>query len=131
MTSRASRAGRARRAGSTATTLVRPKRSFALLAWLLGSSVIVLLVLLVLFFSDVPLGQGYFILRYSPVADWRLERTMSLILVVGSLACGAVWALAHRHIRSYQVTGLVLLALAAVGAALWIPLGPPKPLNQL
>src|SRR4051794_23485211 len=102
MTSRASRAGRARRDGGSAQTikLVRPPRSFALAAFLFGSAAVLLLALFVLFLSGVPLGQGYFILRYSPVAEWRLERTMPLVLVGESLICGAVWTLAHRHLRS-------------------------------
>jgi hypothetical protein len=102
-----------------------------LAAFLFGSAAVVLLTLLVLFLSDVPLGQGYFILRYSPVAEWRLERTIPLVLVVESLACGAVWTLAHRHFRSYVLAGWVLLIIASAGAAAWIWWGPPKPLNQM
>jgi hypothetical protein len=133
MTSRASRAGRARRGGGStqSITSARPERSFAVAALLFGSATLVLLTLFVLFLSDVPLGQGYFLLRYSPVAEWRLERTMPLVLVVESLACGAVWTLAHRHLRSYVVTGLILLVMASVGAAAWIWWGPPRPLNQM
>jgi hypothetical protein len=133
MTSRASRAGRARRGGGSAPsiTLIQPKRSFVLGAILFGSAALVLLALLVLFLSDVPLGQGYFLVRYSPLAEWRLERTLPLVLVVESLICGAVWTLAHRHLRSYVFAGLVLLVIASVGAAAWIGWGPPKPLNQM
>src|SRR5689334_24381354 len=120
MTSRASRAGRARRAGSAQTIpLLRPKRSFALEAWLIGSAVVALLALFVLFLTNLALGQGYFLIRYSPVAEWRLERTMPLVLLVGSLICGAVWTLAHRHLRAYVFTGLLLLVVASLGAAVW------------
>jgi hypothetical protein len=134
MTSRASRAGRERRAAvlpyrSPAPTQRAKVRAFVV--WLIAPAVLVLFALLALFFRDVPLGQGYFLLRYSPVADWRLERTMPLVLVVESLVCGAVWTLAHRHLRSYVLTGLVLLSLAGLGAAAWVWWGPPKPLNQM
>lgn len=132
MTSRASRAGRARRGGGSAQSItVRPKRSFTFLALLLGSATVVLLTLFILFLSDVPLGQGYFIIRYSPVADWRLERTMPLVLIVEALVCGGVWTLAHRHLRTYVLTGLVLLVIASVSAAAWIWWAPPRPLNQM
>jgi hypothetical protein len=133
MTSRASRAGRAKRGGGSAQTIpiARPKRSFVLLGLLLGSAVLFLLALLVLFLRDVPLGQGYFLIRYSPVADWRLERTMPLVLVVESLVCGAVWTLAHRHLRPHVVTGFVLFVLASLAAAGWIAWAPPEPINQM
>jgi hypothetical protein len=132
MTSRASRAGRAKRGGSAQSiTFVRPRTSFLLIALLSGSATFVLLALLALFLSDVPLGQGYFLIRYSPFADWRLERTMPLVLVIASLVCGAVWTLAHRHLRPHVVTGFVLLVLASLAAAAWIAWAPPEPMNQM
>src|SRR4051812_3778412 len=92
----------------------RPRRSRALPIWLYGSFALGLLILLACFFAGMPLGQGYFILRYSPLADVRLSRTL-LVLPGGAMACGAVWALAHGDRRSHHVVGLGLLAVAMIG----------------
>jgi hypothetical protein len=107
----------------------RPKPSRTLPVWIAGSFTLALSILLVLFFADVRLGQGYFAILYSPVADWRLMRLLPL-LVVGGVACGAVWALAHAADRTHRATGHVLLMLAFVAAGVWVWWGPPDPMNQ-
>ena len=107
---------------------VKPRRSLALVAFLLGSSLLALGILFLLFLSDVRLGQGFFAVRYSPLPQWRLERTV-VMLAVGACACGAAWALAQRG-RGYLVTGYVLLASALAGFAVFAWYGPPEPLSQ-
>jgi hypothetical protein len=51
------------------------------------------------------------------------------MLVVGSFACGAVWALAHAD-RTHRTAGHVLLAIALAGAGVWTWWAPPAPANQ-
>ena len=111
-----------------ATRTGKLKRSHALTAWLAGSSVLTLGILLILFLSDVRFGQGFFAIRYSPIAGWRLQRAVAM-LIVGALACGAVWALAHR-VRAYAVVGHVLFALSMVGFGAFAWGGPPDAMNQ-
>ena len=107
---------------------VQPRRSFALAAWLAGSFVVALGILLVLFVADVRFGQGFFAIRYSPVALWRLQRALA-VLPLAVMACAAVWALARRG-RAEAAVGRVLLAAAMLGAGVWAWYGPPEPLNQ-
>ncbi len=107
---------------------VKPRTSRTLGLWLGGSFFVSFALLLVLFFAGVRLGQGYFSILYSTIAAWRVERTWPL-LVVGSLACGAVWALA-RPDRAGRIAGRAVLTLAMLGAGVWVWWGPPGPLSQ-
>src|SRR5438105_1216817 len=106
----------------------RPRRSFALILLLSISAVGTLAVLFALMLAKVPLGQGYFRTLYSPLPEWRLERTIP-VLVVGVCACGAVWALAQRE-RASRATGAVLLTIAMLSAGAWTWWAPPEPVNQ-
>jgi hypothetical protein len=128
MPSRASRGARRARLDYSAHP-VRRRRSRAYPLWLYGSFALGLLILLACFLANVPLGQGYFILRYSPIVEFRLYRTL-MVLPVGAAACGAVWALSHPGRRSYHVVGLGLLAAAMLGFGAWAWWAPPSAITR-
>lgn len=78
---------------------------------------------------EVPMGQGYFWFRYSPV---RAERTLRALpaVALGGIAAGAVWTLAARRPRRDRLAAGTVLAAAAVGAGAWVWWAPPVPMNQ-
>lgn len=106
----------------------RPARSLSLGLWLWGSCLITLGAAVALFFADVRLGQGYFAILYSPVADWRLQRAIPSLLLA-SAAAGSVWALAQRD-QSSRIAGRIILSLFMVGAGVWVWWAPPDPASQ-
>src|SRR5687767_1736515 len=110
------------------TQRATPARSKSLLAWLIGSSAVLLPTLLALMLAGVKLGQGYFATLWSPLVDVRLARLPPIILL-GAIACGGVWALGQAA-RSYRMAGRGLMALAMIGAGVWVWWAPPQPMNQ-
>jgi hypothetical protein len=131
MPSRAARQAapvRRRRSQNDVEAPSSPRRSRALLAWLGGSFVFALLVLLVLRLAGVRLGQGYFATLWSPVTGWRFERLPVFASVV-AMAVASVWTLVNPR-RSYRATGAALAAAAMLGAGVWVWWAPPEPMNQ-
>src|SRR5205823_14499289 len=100
-------------------------RSRTILALLGASFTFTLGAMLVLRALHVPLGQGYFVYRYSPLPETRTLRTFPLLLVA-ALACGAI----HMLIRNRRRAGTSLLLLAMLAAAAWVLWAPPRPLEQ-
>jgi hypothetical protein len=107
---------------------VRPRAAHRFALWLFGSALLALAILLALFFADVRFGQGYFFIRYSPIAAIRLSR-IAPVLIIGALACGSVWALAQPQ-RVTRGVGFALFLLAMFGAGAWVWWAPPQPMNQ-
>src|SRR3954462_5113620 len=108
--------------------LVAVPRSRAIAGWLSLSFLIPFALLIALFTLKVPLGQGYFIYRYSPARDQRAIAAV-YALPLGGVACAAVWMLAQRSVARRRI-GLALLALAAIGAGAWGWLAPPQAMTQ-
>src|SRR6185437_5387025 len=74
----------------------------------------------------VRLGQGYFAYRYSPVRDLRTPRAL-IGIVIGLIACGAVWCLARCDRRR---VGIALLFSTFVLWGAWSFWAPPQPMTQ-
>ena len=109
-------------------TPVTVARSRAIAGWLSISFVVPFALLLVLYALSVPLGQGYFRYRYSPVREMRSVRALAMLPVMG-MACAGVWLLARRA-ASARRAGAAVMVLAMIAAGVWGWLGPPEPLTQ-
>jgi hypothetical protein len=109
-------------------TILPSRRSRVILTLLGASFVIPLAILLPLLALNVRLGQGYFAYRYSPVRDWRIPRTLPLLLI-GAVGCAAVYLLSQSK-RVQRALGIALFALSLIGFSAWNWWAPPEPVNQ-
>src|ERR1044072_9513433 len=92
--------------------------------WLGGSFVLTLGALLFLIALRVPLGQGYFFYRYSPLRELRTIRVLPCLLI----AAPAIGALGLVSLR--RTSGAVVLLALVVAETLWIIWAPPRPVAQ-
>jgi hypothetical protein len=105
-----------------------PRRSRFLLLWLWSSALVTLGAATALFFADVRLGQGYFAILYSPIADWRMARVLPALVIAGA-AAGGVWTMGQRE-RSNRIAGRIFLIASMLGAGVWLWWAPPEPGSQ-
>src|SRR5205823_8006980 len=103
-------------------------RSRVIAGWISVSFVVPFAFLIVLHALRIPLGQGYFHYRYSPVRELRAPRAMAMLPVAAAAAAG-VWLLARRS-RNARRGGGVLLVLSALAIGAWGWLGPPQAFTQ-
>jgi len=105
-----------------------PPRSRAIIGWLSLSFVVPFIAILILYSRSIPLGQGYFLYRWSPVRELRAPAAVWIAPVI-ALACGAVWLATRKSITARR--GAVALFLASlVAAAAWAWLAPPQAMTQ-
>ena len=104
------------------------RRQFGRVAMLLGVSTMVLLgAVVVLYQSDIRLGQGSFAYRYSPLYGYRMIRALPTVLLAGA-AAAVVWLLATRPHR--RKLGQTLLGVVAALLVAWTWWAPPAPVLQ-
>src|SRR5206468_13063841 len=105
---------------------VPPSRAIA--GWLSLSFLIPFALVLALYALKVPLGQGYFVYRYSPVRHLRAVGAV-YSLPVTALACAAVWLLGRRG-ATQRGLGLALFIASVLAMAAWAWLAPPQAMTQ-
>ncbi len=115
------------RSGLRRTQSTRPLRKSRALLMLLGASFVIPFAILFAFLAlKIRLGQGYFAYRYSPVRELRTPRAF-VGIVIGLIACGAVWILARSDRRRIGVA-LLFSTFCLWGA--WTFWAPPQPMTQ-
>ena len=105
-----------------------PARSRAIAGWLSISFVAPFAFILILYARNIPLGQGYFLYRWSPVRELRAPAAVWIAPVIG-LACGAVW-LATRKTAGTRRGGVALFVVTVATLAAWSWLAPPQAMTQ-
>src|SRR5881275_2218564 len=105
-----------------------PAQSRAVLGWLSLSFVVPFLAILILYARHIPLGQGYFLYRWSPVRELRAPAAIWIVPVI-ALACGSIW-LATRRTVAARRGAVALFGFAMVAAAIWAWLAPPQAMTQ-
>jgi hypothetical protein len=103
-------------------------RSRAIAGWLSLSFVLPFAFILILFARGTPLGQGYFVYRWSPVRHLRAAGALWIIPAM-ALAGGAVWLMAGKSTNARR-GGLALFVLSVVAAGAWAWLAPPQAMTQ-
>src|SRR5438874_7389416 len=103
-------------------------RSRAIAGWLSLSFVIPFAIVLILYALKIPLGQGYFVYRWSPVRELRVWGALAIVPVATG-AGAAVWLLAKRAATARRA-GLALFITAIVVAGAWAWLAPPQAMTQ-
>jgi hypothetical protein len=113
---------------STGRAGTKRARSRAVAGWLSLSFVLPFIAILMLYARNIPLGQGYFLYRWSPVRELRAPAAVWIAPVI-LLACGAVWLAARKNVVARR-GGIGLFFMTLVAAASWGWIAPPQAMTQ-